>query len=111
MFDTSYSQTRVEDFKRRAMNEYKAENAEREAKGITLRQQRAEERRLALERAADETPTNSQQSGALAVEAHEVQPETAPVDTEASARHMRLGIAAVVVVVCLILWIKQRKGT
>jgi len=111
MFDTSYSTTSVESYKRRQMIEWKAEAAELKAKGITLRQQRAEERRLALERAADETSTNSQEEGTLAVEAHEVQPETAPVDTEASARHMRLGIAAVVVVLCLILWIKQRKGT
>ncbi|MCR5751366.1 MAG: hypothetical protein K6G91_05340 [Kiritimatiellae bacterium] len=110
MFDASYSRAGAESLRRQQTSALKANRAEREAAGITLRQQREQERQLALDRAAEEAKEQAQ-SGALAVEAHEVQPETAPVDTEASARHMRLGIAAVVVVVCLILWIKQRKGT
>ena len=110
MFDASNTPAGVENYKRRQMIEWKAENAELDAKGITLRQQRAEERRLALERAAEAARTNAQE-GTLSVEAGEVQPATPPVDTDASGRHLRIGIFAVLVVVLVVLWIKQKKGS
>ena len=111
MFDTSYNSTSVQNFKRRQMNEWKAEAAGLDAKGITLRQQRAEERRLALERAAEEAQTNAE-TGTLEVAAGEVQPVQEPSqDAEASGRHLRIGIFAALVVVLIVLWIKQKKGT
>lgn len=107
MFDNSCSYQASELFKRQVMNELKANRAEREAAGITLRQQREQERRLALEQAA-EAQTNAQ-TGTLAVETAEVQPVPAPEDGAATGRHVRIGILAVLVVVLIVLWIKQRK--
>lgn len=107
MFDQSYSREGAENLKRQQMNALKANRAEREAAGITLRQQREQERRLALEQAA-EAQTNAQ-TGTLAVETAEVQPVPAPEDSAATGRHVRIGILAVLVVVLIVLWIKQRK--
>ena len=110
MFDASYSRAGAETLQRLQVSALEADRAEREEKGITLQQQRAEERRLALERAAEEARTNAQE-GTLSVETGEVQPATPPVDSDASGLHLRIGIFAVLVVVLVVLWIKQKKGS
>ena len=50
--------------------------------------------------------------GQTASQAQTLQPEPvqSPADPEASFRHVRLGIVAIIVIILFILWLRQRKG-
>ena len=62
--------------------------------------------------AQQQTTPNSDDQPSSETTAQTVQPEPPPPpsDPEATFRHVRLGIVAIIAIILLILWIRQRKG-
>ena len=62
--------------------------------------------------AQQQTTPNSDDQPATETTAQTLQPEPAkpPSDPDATFRHVRLGIVAIIALILLILWIRQRKG-
>ena len=62
--------------------------------------------------AQQQTATNSDDQPSTEATAQTLQPEPvkAPSDPDATFRHVRLGIVAIIAIILLILWIRQRKG-
>ena len=62
--------------------------------------------------AQQQTTPNSDDQPSSETTAQTVQPEPPPPpsDPEATFRHVRLGIVAIIALILLILWLRQRKG-
>ncbi len=62
--------------------------------------------------AQQQTATDPDDQPATETTAQTLQPEPAkpPSDPDATFRHIRLGIVAIIAIILLILWIRQRKG-
>ena len=62
--------------------------------------------------AQQQTAPNSDDQPSSETTAQTLQPEPIkpPSDPEATFRHVRLGIVAIIVIILFILWLRQRKG-
>ena len=81
------------------------EQAQAQAKAIAEgREEHPAQANLAVESVPSDMPQQTEQTSIL------VQPSVPPPDPDAAMRHLRLSIVAVIVLVLLLVWFRQKKG-